>query len=237
MSSRWIGFFVWALVAACLAFWGLKIFAATHPVPAGALTPVPPVATAGAMDRLFGAAPTAQEDEDQPAPESDRYQLVGVIAPNGGGQGFAIVSIDSQPAKAWHVGAALEGATTLLAVAKRSADFGPTGGPSAFTLELPPPASAQTGTLPGPVSQPYAAATPVNRGIGGQANAAQLHNPREGQFLGNHPAMRPLPGGVRPGGFQPQPGGMPTGANVVQPQVQAPAGREQPDSGDDNTDE
>src|SRR6195952_4021044 len=81
MSSRWTGFFVWALVAACAAFWGLKIFAATHPVPPGALAPVPPVATAGPMVRLFGALPAqAQDDEDTQGQASDRFQLVGVIA-------------------------------------------------------------------------------------------------------------------------------------------------------------
>ena len=29
MSSRWTGFFIWALVAASAAFWGIKVFAAT----------------------------------------------------------------------------------------------------------------------------------------------------------------------------------------------------------------
>jgi general secretion pathway protein C len=239
MSSRWIGFFVWALVAACIAFWALKIFAATHPVPAGALTPVPPVATAGPMVRLFGAAPTPDEDDDTPSPASDRYQLVGVIAPKAGTQGIAIVTVDNQPAKAWHVGATVDGDTTLIAVARRSAQFGPSGGPTAFTLELPPPAAAQTGTLPDATSPPTAPAGPANtlgRGIGGQANAAQMRA-REGGFLGARPGLRMPPGGrPGPGGFQPQPGGPPNGVGVSQPPVQSPAPQQQ-DNSDDNSDE
>jgi general secretion pathway protein C len=157
MSSRWTGFFVWALVAACVAFWGLKIFAATRPVPAGAQAPQPPVAVAGPMVRLFGAAPVAEEADNGPSPASDRYQLVGVIAPREGAadhSGIAIVSVDNQPAKAWHVGSELESGTTLLAVAKRTAEFGPEGGPAAFTLQLPEPQPPATGTLPAAMSQP-----------------------------------------------------------------------------------
>jgi len=231
MSSRWIGFFVWALVAACVAFWGLKIFAATHPVPAGALTPVPPVATAGPMVRLFGAASAPEEDEDVAPAASDRYQLVGVIAPRSGNQGIAIVTVDNQPAKAWHVGATVDGDTTLLAVAKRSAEFGPSGGPASFTLELPAPAAPQTGTLPDATSRPVAPTPPnvPNRGIGNQVlNSAQMRA-REGGTLAPRPGMRMVPGG-RPGGFQTQPGGA---IAAPQPPVQSPA--PQQDAGEDNS--
>jgi general secretion pathway protein C len=158
MSSRWTGFFIWALVAACVAFWGLKIFAATRPVPAGAQAPQPPVAVAGPMVRLFGALPTTEADDNTPPPASDRFQLVGVIAPREGAgehSGIAIVSIDNQPARPWHVGSQVEdGGPTLLAVAKRAAEFGPQGGPAAFTLQLPEPQPPATGTLPAAVSQP-----------------------------------------------------------------------------------
>ena len=39
-------------------------------------------------------------------------------------------------------------------VSKRGAEFGPQGGPTAFTLQLPEPAPAETGTLQPAVSQP-----------------------------------------------------------------------------------
>jgi general secretion pathway protein C len=155
MSSRWTGFFIWALVAASTAFWGVKIFAATRPVPAGAQAP-PAVAANGPMERLFGAVAVQTAAAPAAHPESERFQLVGVIAPPGGVAqgGFAIITLDGQPARTWRVGAVVDGNTSLLAVSKRGAEFGPQGGPTAFTLQLPEPAAAETGTLTTAVSQP-----------------------------------------------------------------------------------
>jgi general secretion pathway protein C len=155
MSSRWTGFFIWALVAASAAFWSLKIFAATRPVPPGAQAPQA-IAANGPMERLFGAVVVPTAANNAPPPESSRFQLVGVIAPPSGsaGDGYAVVSIDSQPAHAWHVGSTLDGSTSLLAVSKRGAEFGPSGGPTSFSLQLPEPAAAETGALPAATSQP-----------------------------------------------------------------------------------
>ena len=156
MSSRWTGFFVWALVAACTAFWAMKIFAATRPVPPTAQAPQVAAAN-GPMVRLFGAVAVPTQAENKPPPESSRFQLVGVIAPPAGtaqGGGYAIVSLDNQPARTWRVGASIDGNTSLLSVSKRGAEFGPPGGPTAFSLQLPEPAAAETGTLQPAVSQP-----------------------------------------------------------------------------------
>jgi general secretion pathway protein C len=204
MSSRWTGFFIWALVAASTAFWGIKIFAATRPVPAGAQAPQA-VAANGPMERLFGAVVVTAAATPAQHPESERFQLVGVIAqPNGSESagGVAIVSIDGQPARPWRIGATLDGNTTLLAVAKRTADFGPAGGPSAFSLQLPEPAAAETGTLAPAVSQ-----------SGGQPALAPAIQAQ----------MAPQRGGVAPqslpstrGGFA-NVSGMPGRSGVVQP--------------------
>ena len=154
MSSRWTGFFIWALVAASTAFWGIKIFAATRPVPSGAQAPRV-VAANGPMERLFGAVEVPTVAPPPQHPESERYQLVGVIAPPGATiGGFALISLDGQPARTWRVGAAIDGNTSLLSVSKRGAEFGPAGGPTAFTLQLPEPATAETGTLAPATSQP-----------------------------------------------------------------------------------
>jgi general secretion pathway protein C len=155
MSSRWTGFFIWALVAASTAFWAIRIFAATRPVPPGAQAPQV-VAANGPMERLFGAVVVPTSPVAAVHPESERFQLVGVIAPPAadGRGGFAIISLDNQPARTWRVGATVDGNTSLLAVSKRGAEFGPPGGPAAFTLQLPEPAAAETGTLQTAVSQP-----------------------------------------------------------------------------------
>jgi len=158
MSSRWTGFFVWALVAACTAFWAMKIFAATRPVPSGAQAPQA-VMSNGPMERLFGAVVVPTQAENKPPPESSRFQLVGVIAPPAGTAqvGYAVVSLDNQPARTWRVGSTIDGNTSLLSVSKRGADFGPQGGPTSFSLQLPEPVAAETGTLQPAISQPDAA--------------------------------------------------------------------------------
>jgi len=158
MSSRWTGFFIWALVAASTAFWAIRIFAAPQPVPAGAQAPQVTAAN-GPMERLFGAVVVPSAPVAAVHPESERFQLVGVIAPPAGDThgGYAVLSLDNQPARTWRVGATVDGNTSLLAVSKRGAEFGPPGGPTAFTLQLPEPATAETGTLQPAVSQPDAA--------------------------------------------------------------------------------
>jgi len=186
MSSRWTGFFIWALVAASTAFWGIKIFAATRPVPPGAQAPQV-VAANGPMERLFGAVVVPVEAPPPQHPESDRFSLVGVIAPsNGAAQGgFAIVQIDGQPARSWPTGATLDGNTSLLAVSKRGAEFGPLGGPTAFSLQLPEPSAAETGTLPAAVSQPVPVQMP-------QGSAQQ--QPQQSQSQPQQPSPPVMPG-------------------------------------------
>jgi general secretion pathway protein C len=224
MSSRWTGFFIWALVAASTAFWGIKIFAATRPVPPGAQAPQA-VAANGPMERLFGAVLVPTVAAAPAHPESERFQLVGVIAPPNGVApgGFAIVAVDGQPARTWRVGATLDGNTSLLSVSKRGAEFGPSGGPTAFSLQLPEPAAAETGTLTPAVSQADPSqATPAPQGENAQH---VVQPPARGGFAGATPGrmgMQP-PGGR--GGTQ-GPGGVapprtPVQADqTVQPQQQ-----------------
>jgi general secretion pathway protein C len=158
------------------------------------------VAAAGPMERLFGAAAVQTTAAAPSHPESERFQLVGVIAPPSGSStagGLAVVTIDGQPARAWRIGATLDGNTTLLAVAKRTADFGPAGGPAAFTLQLPEPAPAETGTLQPAVSQ-----------SNGQP-------PMQGENS-VHVAQPGVPGMPRGNGGGPRMGGPPGGRNFNQ---------------------
>ena len=213
MSSRWTGFFIWALVAASTAFWGIKIFAATRPVPPGAQAPQA-VAANGPMERLFGAVLVQTAAVAPTHPESERFQLVGVIAPPNGVMqaGYALVAIDQQPARAWHVGATLDGNTSLLAVTKRGADFGPSGGPTAFSLQLPEPAAAETGTLAPATSQPGQPQMPSPQADNGQHGMQQSIGGRGG-FPNAVPGRNGLPQPVGRGGFQgPQGGAAPSRA-------------------------
>jgi len=233
MSSRWTGFFIWALVAASAAFWGIKIFAATRPVPRGAQAP-PAVAANGPMVRLFGAVVVAAQAAPVSHPESERFQLVGVIAPpSGAGQGgFAIITLDGQPARTWRVGATVDSNTSLLAVSKRGAEFGPPGGPTAFTLQLPEPSAAETGTLQPAVSQPDPAQMQQQ-----QPQQLQQILQQQQRDTAGHLVQPPIP---TRGGFQNAPvlrGGQPMGragfpgpiGGVAPPRIATPA-----DQGDPN---
>jgi general secretion pathway protein C len=223
MSSRWTGFFIWALVAASAAFWGIKVFAATRAVPPGAQAPQ--VATSnGPMERLFGAVVVPTVATAAAPPESSRYQLVGVIAPpNGVAQGgYAVIAVDGQPAHAWHVGATIDGNTSLLSVSKRGAEFGPPGGPSSFSLQLPEPASAETGTLAPAVSQPDPAQ--LQQGSPQRENAshvAQPPFPARGGFPGAAPG-RNGPQTVGRSAYQQGQPGVPVGPHVSNSTPTAP---------------
>ena len=232
MSSRWTGFFVWALVAASTAFWGIRIFAATRPEPPGAQAPQV-VAANGPMERLFGAVVVPTVAPAQQHPDSERFQLVGVIAPPGVTQGgFALIALDGQPARTWRVGSIVDGNTALLAVSKRGAEFGPPGGPAAFTLQLPEPAPAETGSLAAATSQPDPA----------QLQNAGSRNPQieNSQHVMQPPMPAPIGRGRFPSGAQsrnavPQPPGrggfQPGGNGVAVPHMETPAEQTQNDSG------
>ena len=114
-------------------------------------------------------------------------------------------------------------------MSKRGAEFGPPGGPTAFTLQLPEPAAAETGTLVPATSQP---------------DPAQLQNTgqRSTQFENaQHVAQPPAIGGrgFQPGGpvrsAVPQPPGrgayQPSNNGVVVPHMATPAEQSQNDSG------
>lgn len=197
---------VWALAAAAAVAWGLKLFVRPAPVPSGAqVADLTPVLQAD-LTRLLGAdppPPPAPTAEAAPAPDA-RFTLLGVMAPRGRGDaraGVALIAIDGQPPRAYRVGARVEGDTVLQAVSARGAELGPRGGPARVALDLPPPAPASTGTLPG-----------VNDGaMPGTVTPRPM------------PAVRvpaPVPPFARPGAFRPPGNPNRPSPNSVQPQQQ-----------------
>jgi general secretion pathway protein C len=158
MSARLMTLVVWALAAAAAVAWGLKLFVSPKPVPAGAqVADTTPVLQAD-LTRLLGAdppPPVAAAEEAAPPPDA-RFTLLGVVAPRQGAatrtgprEGVALIAIDGQTPRAYRVGARVDGDTVLQSVHARGAELGPRGGPARVALELPPPAPAATGTLPG----------------------------------------------------------------------------------------
>jgi general secretion pathway protein C len=141
MASRLLTLAVWAVVLASAVFWGLKVFSSRTGVPAQAQMPARALAMGGELRKLLGTSEKPPVD-DEVADTSDRFHLLGVVAPRGAGhspQGVALIAVGDEPPKALHTGSVLEGDTVLLAVNQRSVQLGPRGGPATTELTLPEP--------------------------------------------------------------------------------------------------
>lgn len=152
MLARLTAFVVWALVAATAVFWGLRMLVRPQPAPAYAVAVGDAAALRGDLSRLLGATPVAAAGPAAPAPElASRFKLIGVMASKQrDGSGYALIAVDAKPARAYPVGARLDGDIVLQSVSLRSASIGPAQGHAAATLEVPTLPAPATGTLPGP---------------------------------------------------------------------------------------
>lgn len=125
----------WALAAASVAYWGLRLSA---PPPSLVVSPAaaePAATDVQALARLLGGtAPQAA----QTAPAASRFALVGVLAGQGGGSGAALIAVDGKPARPYRVGARVDEALVLQALDARTARLGPAlEAPASVTLEMP----------------------------------------------------------------------------------------------------
>lgn len=144
-----MAFVVWALVAGTAVYWGLRLLVRPQPAPAYALAVGDAGALRGDLTRLLGATPAAPSAATAAAPElASRFKLLGVMASKQGDAGYALIAVDAKPARAYAVGAPLDGNLVLQSVSLRSAAIGPSQGSAALTLEVPPLPTAATGTLP-----------------------------------------------------------------------------------------
>lgn len=152
MTARWVAFLTWAAVASGALYWALRLAVSAEGVPAHAQVVSVTVRTAGDLQRLLGAGPpipqSAQEAPAAAPPTDPRFTLIGVVAPRPGTpmrEGVALIAADDQPAKAYRVGAVVEGSLVLLSVSARGASLGPRRGPASVVLELPEVPAASTG--------------------------------------------------------------------------------------------
>lgn len=204
MSARIAAFVVWAAVAACLAFWGLRLFVSPRGVPAQTQPVSVTSSQRGEILRLFAAAPEPTAGPSEPALAA-RFKLIGVMAPKkaemGRQQGVALIAVDDKPPRAYRVGARVDNSLVLQSVAARSVVIGPPQGAAAVQLDLPLPAPPATGVLPPPpadgflpsgVSKAAMPAAPVTSPPPGSMQPS----PQAGQILvqpGNDATPAPIP--------------------------------------------
>ena len=163
MLARLFSFVVWALVAAAVFFWGLRLVTRAPVAPPNVLVASETATARGDLTRLLGAPTAPIAVAQAAAPEANsRFRLLGIMAPRGGaasatGQGVALIAVDGKFPRAYTVGSRLDGEWVLQSVSLRTADIGPTSAAPAVRLELPVLPVAATGTLPSvlvPVAPP-----------------------------------------------------------------------------------
>ena len=151
MLARGVAFLIWAALAASAVHWAFKLFVSPLQVPVHTQAAAVSMPLTADMSKLFGAEVVPLVVAATQPPPDARFQLVGVVAPRANAstqQGVALIAVDGKPAKAYRVGALIDGTTVLQSVQARGAQVGPRGAPPLATLQLPPVTVANTGTLP-----------------------------------------------------------------------------------------
>jgi general secretion pathway protein C len=136
-SLRITTFALAVLAAASAAYWVLNGVAVVPSGPMTALTVSGPASVdPQAVARLLGGGGAKSATAVQATPS--RYTLTGVVA-GSSQRGYALISVDGQPARPFSVGSPVGDALVLQSVKARSAVLGATReAPSALTLDLPP---------------------------------------------------------------------------------------------------
>ena len=140
-TVRGATFALWALAAASVVYWGLKLGGNGS----GVAARVPPPRQVAAVDpaaiaRLLGSTPMAAAAAPTALPSlASRLQLVGVVAGVRSGGGAAVIAVDGKPAHPYRVGTSIEEGLVLQSVQGRRAVLAAQAdGPALLTLELPP---------------------------------------------------------------------------------------------------
>ena len=198
MLARLSAFVIWALVAATAVFWGLRLWVRAPAAPAYVVAVGDAAAVRGDLTRLLGAAPVTAAPLAITPEASSRFKLYGIVAPKyadaaaPASHRVALIAVDGKMPKAYAVGARLDGDLVLQSVSLRTVSIGSAPGAAAITLELPPLASAATGTLPLPGNTGgYVppAAMPVPQYVQ-PPMVPQMSNPNPGQFA--PPPVQPI---------------------------------------------
>jgi general secretion pathway protein C len=176
MTARLFSFVIWAAVAAAVMFWGLRLFSVAPQAPDNVST-VAASTPRGDLSRLFGTPVTTSTPVVIPE-AAGRFQLLGVVAPKDGArrEGVALIAVDDKPARAYRVGAVVDGDWLLQGVHARGARLGPRDAPAQLNLELPllpPPA---TGVIPPGGAAPPPAGVPPMMGVPPQVEPSMSPN-------------------------------------------------------------
>lgn len=151
---------LWALAAASIVFWGLRLAAPSDAIAPPAVAKAQPDPDPAAVAQMLGAV-SAQPAAVATPEAASRFSLLGVVA-DAGKQGAALIAVDGKPPRPFKVGATVAEGYVLQSVSIRAASLGASVDASpALTLQLPtrplavmtPPATAAP-TAPAPPPPP-----------------------------------------------------------------------------------
>jgi len=130
---------VWAVAAASVIFWGLRLAAPPETAVPPALASPPVAVDPAEVAKAFGATTALA----QLAPDAgNRFVLLGVVADEDQ-QGAALIAVDGKPPRPFRVGQQLGDGYVLQSVDLRAARLGAgPNTPTLLTLQLPKPATA-----------------------------------------------------------------------------------------------
>lgn len=133
--ARLVTLVLWALAAASVVVWGLRLFTpASGMAPPGEQQGLPAPDTQ-AIARLLGAVASAPSA--LPASAS-RFTLIGVLAGQNGSSGAALIKVGAEPARTFRVGAAVDGELVLQSVGQNGVELGVSGAAPSVSLAFPP---------------------------------------------------------------------------------------------------
>lgn len=133
---------LWLAAGLSAGYWVLQFVGRSAVTPVVTVATEPPPPDAMAVARTLGAVPVAARGAAPVAAAPARYVLLGVVSTGTDG-GAALIAVDSQPARPYRVGAAVDGGLVLQAVTRRSVRLGPSlDAPSSMELSVPEKATA-----------------------------------------------------------------------------------------------
>jgi general secretion pathway protein C len=160
---------LWALAAASIVFWGLRLAAPADAIAPPAVTKAQADPDPAAVAQMLGAV-SAQPSAVVTPEAASRFSLLGVVA-DADKQGAALIAVDGKPPRPFKVGATVAEGYVLQSVSTRAASLGASVDTSpALTLQLPtrplavmtPPAiSAPTTAAPTTAPAPPPPLTPL----------------------------------------------------------------------------
>lgn len=130
-------FLLWALAAAVVVFWSLRLSAPAPQEAAPAMPAAMAAPDAQAIARLLGAVPSITAPVVGQPVAASRYTLVGVLAGRNGSSGAALIAVGGEPARPFRVGAQVDDGLVVQALGKHEARLGASvGGPASVVLDI-----------------------------------------------------------------------------------------------------